>query len=326
MKTVIIKEFGGPEQLVLGDWETPVPSEHQILVKLQASALNRADTLQRKGVYPPPAGASPILGLEIAGEVTQVGPKVTRWQKGDKVFGLVSGGGYAEYAVIHEEMAMAMPQDFSFEQAAALPEVFLTAFQALRWLANIQPGETLLVHAGASGVGTAAIQIAKAMDIQVIVTASAGKHATCLALGADLAIDYKNENFQERVMGFTEGKGVDVIVDFIAAPYFHQNIDSLAVDGRMVILALMGGLNIDGFNLGKILRKRLKVMGSTLRARSLDYQIKLTKELADFMLPLIEQGKIKPVIDSVFDWSQVAEAHRYMEANKNTGKVILKIS
>ena len=325
MKAVIIKEFGGPEQLTLGEWETPAPSANEVLVKVHASALNRADTLQRKGVYPPPAGASPLLGLELAGEVTETGSAVTRWQPGDKVFGLIPGGGYAEYATIHEDMAMPVPKGFTFEQAVAIPEVFLTAFQALRWLADIQPGETLLVHAGASGVGTAAIQLAKAMGAKVIVTASAGKHQTCLDLGAELAIDYKTEDFHQRVMDFTEGKGANVVIDFIAAPYFHQNIETLATDGRMVILALMGGLKVNDFNLGKVLRKRLSIMGSTLRARSQEYQINLTKDLVNFAIPLIEQGKIKPVVDTVFNWAEVAEAHRHMEANKNTGKIVLTV-
>ena len=325
MKAVIIESFGGPEQLSLGEWEKPQPTQNQILVKVNTTALNRADTLQRRGAYPPPAGASPILGLEIAGEVAKVGAGVTQWQPGDRVFGLVPGGGYAEYAVIHEAMAMPIPSGLTFEQAAAIPEVFLTAYQAMKWLADVQPGETLLIHAGASGVGTAALQLAQAMEVQTIVTASAPKHQTCLDLGAALAIDYKTEDFQQKAMEFTEGKGVDAIIDFIAAPYFHQNIDALATDGRMVILALMGGMNVDGFNLGKVLRKRLKVMGSTLRARSLDYQIRLNQDLKAFAIPLIEQGKIKPIIDSVFDWAQAAEAHQYMEANKNTGKVVLKV-
>ncbi|OJJ16445.1 NADPH:quinone oxidoreductase [marine bacterium AO1-C] len=326
MKAVIIKEFGGPEQLSIGEWEKPSPAQDQILVKVHNTALNRADTMQRKGVYPPPAGASPILGLEIAGEVVEVGANVNQWKQGERVFGLIPGGGYAEYAVIHQDMAMPIPSSFSFEQAVAIPEVFLTAYQAMKWLADVQPGETLLVHAGASGVGTAAIQLAKAIGVKTIVTASAPKHQTCLDLGASLAIDYKTEDFQEKALEFTEGKGVDVIIDFIAAPYFLKNIDSLATDGRMVILALMGGLNVDGFNLGKMLRKRLKVMGSTLRARSRDYQIRLNQDLKAFAIPLIEQGKIKPVIDSVFDWEQVVEAHQYMEANKNTGKIVLKVS
>ncbi|HAS43944.1 MAG TPA: NADPH:quinone oxidoreductase [Microscillaceae bacterium] len=326
MKAVIIKEFGGPEQLSLGEWEKPSPAQNEILVKVHTTALNRADTMQRRGVYPPPAGASPILGLEIAGEVAEVGTDVTQWKPGDRVFGLIPGGGYAEYAVIHQDMAMPIPNSFTFEQAVAVPEVFLTAYQAMKWLADIQSGETLLVHAGASGVGTAAIQLAKALGVKTIVTASAPKHQTCLDLGASLAIDYKTEDFKEKALEFTEGRGVDVIIDFIAAPYFLNNIDALATDGRMVILALMGGLNVDGFNLGKMLRKRLKVMGSTLRARSRDYQIRLNQDLKAFAIPLIEQGKIKPVIDSVFDWAQVAEAHEYMEANKNTGKIILKVS
>lgn len=325
MRAVIFDNPGEPEVLKLGKVEKPEPKENEILVKVAASALNRADTLQRRGMYPPPPGASPVLGLEIAGMVAQVGNGATKWKDGDKVFGLIPGGGYGEFAVIHQDMAMEIPENFSFEQAASVPEVFLTAYQALVWHGRLQKGETVLVHAGASGVGTAAIQMAKETGARVIVTASKEKHQICFDLGAEKAIDYKSEDFSEKVLEFTDGKGVDLIIDFVAGPYLNQNIRSLAVDGRMVNLATLGGGKVEDFDMRSILVKRLTVIGSTLRARSLDYQIKLTKEFAGYALEKFKSGKIKPVIDSVFDWSEAAKAHRYMEENRNKGKIVLKM-
>lgn len=325
MKAILLKEFGPPENLYIGEYSTPKPTSNEILVKVAATALNRADTMQRKGNYPPPPGASPILGLEMAGEIVGLGSAVTTWEIGDKVCGLLSGGGYAEYAVIHEDLAIPIPKDWTYEKAAAIPEVFLTAFQALSWLAQLKKGERLLIHAGASGVGTAATQLAKAIGVSVMVTASAGKHELCKSLGVEKAIDYKNEDFEKVVMDYTDGKGVDVIVDFIAAPYFQKNLNLLSTDGRLVMLSLIGGVKTEA-NLIPILRKRLKIMGSTLRARSLEYKRDLTKDLWHFAGPLFETQQLKPVIDSVYDWNEVAEAHRYMEANKNQGKIILKIN
>ena len=326
MKAVLIKEAGAPENLYIGDWETPQPKPHEVLVQVKATALNRADTMQRKGMYPPPPGASPILGLEIAGVITQIGTAVTEWKVGDKVCGLIAGGGYAEYAVIPARQLLPIPANLSFEEAAGIPEVFLTAFQAINWIGNLQQGESILIHAGASGVGTAAIQIAKAIGAKVFVTASKGKHATCLALGAEKAIDYKAQNFQEEILAYTDGKGVDMLIDFIAAPYLQQNLNSMNFDGRMVILALMGGLVAPNVNMLPILFKRIRVQGSTLRARSLDYKARLTKDLQDFAWKRFETGAFKPVIDSVYDWTEVVAAHEYMEANKNIGKIILRIS
>ncbi len=325
MRAVIFDHPGEPEVLKLGDFENPVPKEHEILVKVSATALNRADTLQRKGMYPPPAGASPVLGLEIAGTVVRCGSKVDRWHEGDPVFGLVPGGGYAAYAVIHQEMAMKIPSNFSFEQAAAIPEVFLTAYQALVWNAKLQPGETLLVHAGASGVGTAAIQLAREMGARVLVTASKAKHPICLELGAEKAIDYQTEDFSEKVLEYTGGQGVDVIIDFVAGPYLERNMKSLAVDGRMVNLASLGGGRVQDFDMRSILSKRLTIIGSTLRSRSLDYQIRLTKDFAGYALEKFNSGKLKPIIDSVFDWSEAARAHRHMEGNRNSGKIVLRV-
>ena len=226
MKAIRLKQFGSPENLYLGEFDTPKITENEVLVKVGATALNRADTLQRKGNYPPPKGASPILGLEMAGEVVQIGAKVTHWKVGNKVWGLLAGGGYAEYVAIHEAMAMPIPNGLSVEQAAGIPEVFLTAFQTINWLAKLQPNESILIHAGASGVGTAAIQLAKAMKAnQIIVTASAKKHQACLNLGANLAIDYQTQDFQEAVLQHT--KGVDVVIDFLAASYFKRYLNVL---------------------------------------------------------------------------------------------------
>ncbi len=223
-------------------------------------------------------------------------------------------------------MAMKIPEHFSFEEAAAIPEVFLTAYQALAWNGRLQKGETVLVHAGASGVGTAAIQIAKDMGAHVIVTASRAKHQLCLELGAEKAIDYKAEDFGEKALEFTDGKGVDVIIDFVAGPYLNQNIRSLAVDGRMVNLATLGGGRVEDFDMRSILSKRLTIIGSTLRSRSIDYQIRLTGDFAGYALEKFNSGKLKPIIDSVFDWSEAARAHRIMEENKNSGKIVLKVS
>ncbi len=327
MKAVLIRNFGEPEEMYLGEHPKPTIASDEVLVKVKATALNRADTLQRRGKYPPPPGASSILGLEMSGVIEALGAEVTDWKIGDQVCGLLAGGGYAEYVTIHSQCLIAVPEGWSFEKAAAIPEVFLTAFQALNYLAKIKKGERILIHAGASGVGTAAIQLAKSFGAsQIIVTASAGKHKLCKQLGADIAIDYRTQNFEEEVLQVTDNQGVDVIIDFLAAPYFQKNINSLATDGRMVMLALMGGFQVENLVLAKILIKRLHIMGSTLRARSLEYKINLTRDLMEFAMPRFESGELQPVIDSVFDWTEVVAAHQYMEANKNKGKIILKVS
>ncbi len=327
MKAIQIRAFGGSENLYMDDFEDPIPGKNEILVKVAVTALNRADTLQRMGMYPPPTGASPILGLEIAGTVDTVGQSVKNWKKGDKVFGLLSGGGYAQYAVIHQDIAMAIPEELSFEQAAAIPEVFLTAYQAICYLAQFKKGESILIHAGASGVGTAAIQMAKNLGAdKVIVTASKGKHSLCKTLGADITIDYKSENFETVVKEVTDGKGVDIIIDFLGASYFQKNINSTNFDGRIIMLAFMGGTKIKEANLSNILRKRIRIMGSTLRARNLEYKIQLTKDFQSMFMTKFRSGELTPVIDTIYDWKDVVEAHNRMEANKNKGKIVLKVS
>lgn len=326
MKAIIVERPGGADQLKIGDYPKPICGDEELLVKVKATSLNRADILQREGKYPPPANASPILGLEISGVIEDVGPKVFKWKRGDKVFGLLPGGGYAEYAVINENMAIEIPDNLSYEEAAAIPEVFLTAFQALVWLAELKAAEFILIHAGASGVGTAAIQIAREIGAKIIVTASAEKHNICKELGADLMIDYKSKNFKDEVFNFTNNYGADVIIDFIGGQYFNQNVESLTRDGRLIELATLSGGKVENFDMRPILAKRLKIIGSTLRSRSIGYQIKLTKDFKDFAYDKIKKGIIIPVIDKVFDWKNVAEAHKRMEENKNTGKIVLTIS
>lgn len=318
MQAIVVKEG----VLEVGELPRPQPAGGELLVEVKAAGVNRADLLQKQGKYPPPAGASPLLGLEVAGTVAAVGPGAGEWQPGDRVFGLMGGGGYARYAVLHSQLAMRIPGNMDFVQAAAVPEVFLTAWQALVWLARVQPGEKVLIHAGASGVGTAAIQLATALGAEAWVTASAPKHTNCRALGASEAIDYKAEDFAEVVAEKTGGKGVNVILDFIGADYWQQNLKSLAADGRLVMLAFLGGVKTEA-NLAPLLQKRLSVYGSTLRSRSLSYQAALTKDLAAFLLPRLERSEIKPVVHQTFSWQQATEAHQEMEENKNIGKIVI---
>jgi NADPH:quinone reductase-like Zn-dependent oxidoreductase len=228
--------------------------------------------------------------------------------------------------VLHEAMALPIPGTLSFVEAAAIPEVFLTAFQALDWLANLQAGEKILIHAGASGVGTAAIQLAQEMGASdILVTASAGKHALCRELGAQVAIDYHTESFAAQTTAHTNGYGVDVIIDFIAAPYFQSNLDILATDGRLVLLALLGGTMPEGISLAPVLRKRLQITGSTLRSRDLAYKIRLSQALKAFAWQAFAEGRLRPVIDQVLPWTEIAAAHRRMEANQNAGKIVLEV-
>ena len=325
MKASVVSQPGGPESIVTGEVPIPIPAEKELLVRVAATAVNRADTLQRQGKYPPPAGASTIMGLELAGVVESCGSGATRWKEGERIFGLLPGGGYAEYAVIHEDMAMRVPGGLSMEEAAAVPEVFLTAFQALRWLADLQAGETVLIHAAASGVGTAALQLVREMGGVSYSTASASKHALCIAHGARAVFDYRQGSWRDRVMAATGGAGVDVVIDFIAGPYFSDNLAVLRRDGRMVLLATLGGGKTEDVDLRQILAKRLSVMGSTLRSRSLEYQVRLTREFSDFALERFASGRLKPVIDTVLPLEQAAEAHRLIESNRNAGKIVLRV-
>jgi putative PIG3 family NAD(P)H quinone oxidoreductase len=325
MQAITVSAPGGPEVLRLTIVPDPTPAAEQILVRVRATALNRADVMQRMGQYPPPPGESDILGLELAGEVEAVGAAVTDIAPGDRVFGLVGSGGYAEKAVIDARMAMPIPSGWSFAQAAAVPEVFFTAQETLFTLGGLQEGETVLIHAAASGVGTAGIQMARETGARIFVTAgSAEKIQRCIELGATTGCNYKEQDFAEWVKEVTNGQGVDVIEDFIGAAYWERNLRSLKTGGRLVLVGLMGGVKIEA-NLGLLMTKRLQIFGSVLRSRPLADKIAITRSFRTKWLPLLAAGRIKPVVDRVFPLAQVANAHRYMEENRNFGKIILSL-
>lgn len=327
MKAIIAEKPGGPEVLMLVDIPKPAFAEHELLVRVKAAAINRTDILRRK------AGASAYkseasgLGVEMAGVVEAVGSGVTNWKPGDRVMGLVSGG-YAEYAVIHASRAMRIPQPLSFEEAAAIPEVFLTAYQTLFWIGKLKEKETVLIHAGASGVGTAAIQLAKKVaNATVIVTAgSEEKLAYCKKLGADHAIHYKQVSFEEEVLRLTNGEGAHLILDFVGASYWTKNIQSASVDGRLVLIGILGGRETEPIDLMVLLAKRLQVTGTLLTPRSDEYKAALSQELAEKILPLFASGEVKPIIDRVYPLEDVQLAHIRMEENQNIGKIILRVS
>lgn len=325
MKAIHIQNFGKDSSLVIDEAPTPKPAADEILVKIKATALNRADLLQRTGNYDPPEGASDILGLEMSGVVEKAGSEVAKWENGDRVFGLLAGGGYAEYCTIHENTAIEIPANFSFEEAAAIPETFITAFQTLDWLGNIQENETVLIHAAGSGVGTSAIQLAHHLyDARIITTAGKQyKLDTAKELGASFAYNYKEQNYAKEIISDIGPDSVDLIVDFIGKPYWHKNMEVLAMDGRVVYLSFLGGHKVEEVSLIPLLRKRLSIIGSTLRNRSLDYKIKLTQEFASKTLSLFKDGVLKPVIDSTHNWTETESAHQRMQNNKNTGKIVL---
>ena len=325
MQAIRITTPGGPEVLHLSTVPDPVPTAEQILVRVRATALNRADTMQRMGSYPPPPGESDILGLELAGEVEAVGSSVTGMKPGDRVCALVGSGGYAEKAVFDARMAIPIPSGWSFVQAAAVPEVFFTAQETMFTLGNLKAGETVLIHAAASGVGTAGIQMARETGARVLVTAgSADKIQRCIELGATAGCNYKEQDFADWVKDVTNGQGVDLIEDFIGAGYWNKNLQSLKIGGRLVLAGLMGGVTVEA-NLQLIMAKRLQIFGSVLRARSLAEKIAITQRFKQNWLPLLAAGRIKPIVDRVFPVAQAADAHRYMEENRNFGKIVLEI-
>lgn len=325
MKVIHVRNPGKNATLEIGEHPRPEPGPHQLLVKIEATALNRADLHQRAGKYPPPKGASEILGLEMAGIVEKTGDEVSRWKPGDFVFGLLPGGGYAEYCVIHEQLAMPIPDTLTFIQAAAIPETFLTAYQALGWLGKLSRSQTVLIHAGGSGVGTSAIQLAHHL-FNARVATTAGKERKLQAareLGANLAVNYHDTDFARAIEERWGEEAVDLVIDFIGAPYWESNLRVLATDGRLVYLSFLGGHRLEEASLGALLRKRLTLVGSTLRSRPETYKVRLTKEFASHALDLFEQEVIRPVIDRRYDWSEAEEAHRYMAEDKNTGKIVL---
>ncbi len=324
MKATLIASDGSGN-LSWGEAPAPTAGPNDVVVDVHATAVNRADLLQRRGFYPPPPGESDILGLEAAGVVASVGAQVTRVNVGDRVCCLLAGGGYAERVVVHEAMALPIPDGLDFVQAAAIPEAFYTAFVNIVQEASLSKGERVLIHAGASGVGTAAIQLVKARGAVAYVTAgSDDKLARCTELGADAAINYKTESFAERIAALTEKKGVDVILDCVGGSYLESNVASLRSQGRLVIIGLMGGTKAD-INLGLLVSRRLRVVGSVLRTRTLAEKVAITDAFRADVLPLFVDARLEPVVDATYPIAEAAAAHDYVAANKNFGKVVLRI-
>ncbi|HET7542177.1 MAG TPA: NAD(P)H-quinone oxidoreductase [Polyangiaceae bacterium] len=326
MKAVLVSEPGGPEKLVLSELPDPVPGVAEVAIEIHASALNRADLLQRRGLYPPPPGTTDILGLECAGVVSELGPGCSdSVQVGDRVMVLLGGGGYAERVVVPEALVMKVPEALGFEQAAAIPEAFLTAREVLFSTARLGSTESVLIHAAAGGVGSAAVQLSRSHGARVFATAGGeAKTAWVRALGADSVIDYKSQDFAAVIQAETQGRGVDVIVDFIGAAYAEKHAACLALRGRHVVVGVMGGAQAS-INLGRLLQKRQSLLGVVMRSRSIAEKIELTRGFVRSTLPLFADGRLKPLIDSVFSLADVARAHQRMEANLNLGKIVLKV-
>jgi len=304
---------------------TPKPASHQVLIKVVAAGVNRPDISQRKGLYPPPTGASDILGLEVSGTIVLVGAAVSHLKVGDTVCALVTGGGYAGYCLASALLCLPIPKGLSFVEAAALPETFFTVWSNVFDRAQLRAKETLLVHGGTSGIGVTAIQLAKAFHANVIVTAgSAEKCNACIKLGADTAINYHEQDFVTAVHKATRNKGVNVILDIIGGDYFPRNLKCLAYDGRLVQIALQNGIKAE-INLLPIMVKRLTITGSTLRARDDAFKADIANKLHKNVWPLLASGKIKPVIDSTFTLDEAAVAHEYMESSQHIGKIILEV-
>ena len=325
MRAVVITTKGGPEVLIVRQVPDPVPGPEEVLVDVVTSAINRADTLQRRGLYPGPTAAHEIPGLEFAGRVSAVGERVTAHAVGDAVMGIVGGGGYAERVAVHERQAMAVPEALGLDTAGAFPEVYITAWDALVRQGGLTSGRWALVHAGASGVGTASIQIAKAIGARIAVTASAGKHHVCEALGADAVIDYSTEDFVEAVRAATGGAGVDVVLDVIGGDYLPRNISCLRTNGRIVQVGVMSGASVP-FNPAALMAKRASLIGTTLRARPIEEKIAVTQQFAAEMLLHAATGALAPVIDSRFALEEAPAAHERMEANLNAGKIVLDVA
>ncbi|MCY0903185.1 MAG: NAD(P)H-quinone oxidoreductase [Firmicutes bacterium] len=326
---VIVQPFGGPEVLQLASVDPPPLRPGCARVAIHATALNRADLLQRQGHYPAPEGESDILGLEMAGVVSEIAqdvPEATGLRVGDRVMALLPGGGYADEAVVPVGLLMPVPETLTLVEAAAIPEVFLTAYSNLVWLGSMHADDRVLIHAGASGVGTAAIQLVRVLGGRSIVTAgSAEKRIFCEQLGAEKAIDYHAGSFVPDVLSWSQNAGVHLIFDFVGAPYLDQNLRCLATDGRLIIIGTMGGRMAEQLDLGLLLSRRLQVIGTALRSRTLLQKTALTREFADFALPLFAGGELRPIVDKVFALEDVRAAHAYMESNGNIGKIVLQV-
>jgi NADPH:quinone reductase len=325
MTAIEISTPGGPEVLKPKAVPTPKPGAGQILIKVAAAGVNRPDVAQRMGAYPPPPGHSPLPGLEVAGEVVALGAGVTRWKVGDKVCALVNGGGYAQYCLAEEPIALPIPAGLDMIKAAAVPETYFTVWNNVFERGRLAAGEWFLVHGGSSGIGTTAIQLAKAFGAKVIATAgSAEKCAACVALGADRAVNYRSEDFVAVVKDATGGKGVDLILDMIGGDYTERNVIAAAEDGRIVQIATLGGADVK-FNISRVMMKRLTITGSTLRPRTREVKAGFARALEAKVWPLLAAGKVRVVMDSTFPLAQAADAHRRLETSAHVGKIVLVV-
>ncbi len=325
MTAIEITAPGGPEKLVPNRRPVPRPAPGEVLIKVATAGVNRPDCLQRQGGYPPPPGASDIPGLEVAGTIAALGEGVEDWMIGDEICALLTGGGYAEYCTAPAPQCLPIPAGLTLQQAAALPETFFTVWSNVFDRARLQPGETLLVHGGTSGIGTTAIQLAKALGSRVFVTVGgAEKMQPCLDLGAERAIDYREEDFVQAVKELTRNRGVDVILDMVGGDYTQRNLSALAVEGRLVFIAFLRGAKVE-LNLAPVMMKRLTVTGSTLRARPVEHKAPIARSLQHIVWPLLAGGVVRPVIDRVFPLSEAAAAHALMESNRHIGKLLLQV-
>ncbi|MFD7662465.1 NAD(P)H-quinone oxidoreductase [Streptomyces sp. NPDC059788] len=325
MRAITIPEPGGPDALVWAEVPDPQPSEGEVLVEVAATAVNRADLLQRQGFYDPPSGAPPYPGLECAGRVKALGPGVSGWSVGDEVCALLAGGGYAEQVVVPVGQLLPVPKGLDMVAAAALPEVTCTVWSNVFMIAHLRPGETLLVHGGSSGIGTMAIQLAKAVGARVAVTAgSAEKLARCAELGADILINYREQDFVQELRKATDGKGADVILDIMGAKYLGPNVKALATNGRLAIIGLQGGVKGE-LNLGALLTKRGAVTATSLRGRPLAEKAAIVAAVREHVWPLIENGRVRAIVDRTLPIAEAPEAHRVVDASGHVGKVVLTV-
>ena len=323
MAAIEITGPGGPQKLALVTRCVPEPGPGEVLVKIAAAGVNRPDIMQREGAYPPPKGASDLPGLEVAGQVVALGPDVTELKTGQEVTALLAGGGYAEYCVASAPLALLIPQGLNMVEAACIPETFATVWTNVFERANLKSGETFLVHGGTSGIGTTAIQLAKAFGANVLTTAgSADKCAFCEELGADLAVPYQADDFVAAVKKFTDGRGVDVILDMVGGDYIQRNLDCLGTEGRLVQIAYLKGAKVE-LNLTRLLLKRLTLAGSVLRSRNVDEKACVMAGLFEHVWPLLEEKRVKPILDSTYPLKDAAEAHRRMETSQHIGKIVL---
>jgi len=323
MRAVIAPDPGGPEALVVTDLPDPVPGPGEVVVDVTATAVNRADIMQRQGHYPPPPGASDVLGLECSGVLAAVGADVADWSVGDQVCALLAGGGYAEKVLVPAGQVMPVPEGVELVTAGALPEVACTVWSNLFMIAGLQPDETLLVHGGGGGIGTFAIQLAHALGARVVTTAgSQAKLDVCRTLGADVAVNYREQDFVEEVEAATDGKGADVILDNMGAAYLPRNVEALAVEGRLVVIGLQGGATGE-LDLGMLLRKRAAVMATTLRARPATAKAAICASVVEHVWPLVADGTVRPVVHTTLPLAEAARAHQMMEDSDHIGKIVL---